>query len=369
MVDLGISQRQQERVPSTLAEADRLGWQIRGFPQVSKDGNTLVALLPPGERFENDAQAAEFARQNPQRVAMLWLIPDGATISLTAEERSDALAALTTQATFRELEAARAEERNVEEFAARLDEITARSPFNPERVLYEMFKERIFSGVSEERDEGLREAYQKALTDKMKGLFGESFSFESTLEQEQTFGQFIGSFLSSLSGGHYLEACSYGLPLITSLYTADRESMLAGMVIAAFEEFAGIPSEVIAEWHQAGKLTGALSEQQLWAMLNDPRVESFVGMYASLPRDYEDPSTEHRMMRFFSYPLRELVSDWPRLSGQEKGRLYAEIYDNWQAARSEPSVAYAMAMEFFRATGMDISSPAVRGASRQARLE
>ncbi|MCX6768894.1 MAG: hypothetical protein NTY83_03605, partial [Candidatus Micrarchaeota archaeon] len=137
MVDFGVARR-QEPVPTNLAEARRMEWQTLPFSRISNDeGNTLVVLLPPSEHLAEEAQIAEYARQNPERAVILWLTPRGSErVSDSSPERgvSDlelVLRCLSNSTTFNEERNAVDKQSRIQDFATRLDEALGTGPFNP----------------------------------------------------------------------------------------------------------------------------------------------------------------------------------------------------------------------------------------------
>lgn len=353
MVNLGARQRAPEEVPGSLMEAERQGWQVKGFPQVSYRGASLTVIIPPADRLErnpaNAAQVAAYARQNPDRVRMLWIRPEGRTSELSGTEREAALVALSNpQTTFQEEMRQSAVQQRVDEFRSRLDGIMG-NPFNPERTLYEVFRAGIFTEAESERDPELQRRYREILSSEMTSFYGDGFNYDNFLEEEKMFGEFLDNFAGHLSAGRYHDACKYALGLI---HFPGGEERFAEMYAMALEDYAGIPASAIQEWRSEGRLLEASDRARFGAMLyNAVGNESFLAQYPSESWNEE----EKRSIEIFQGRLGDYLSGIS-LTAEEKERIKAEIYANWNVT-TNPTLRSAMAIEYFRATGQDIGSP------------
>jgi len=366
LAGLGARSAPIERAPENLSAAQRQGWERTTINSVKKDDETvLVIALPRGVGSLQGADLAEYVRTNPL-IVMAWSNPTTGFSQLTDRDREAALRALEhgTTSTFSQEALVLQNEAKIAEFATNLDSALSQFGFNPSKALYELYRNGVFAYVDSQQDDQLKEGYRQELMQRMAGLFGEGFDFQAALGEEAEFRGFLQGFLSLLSSGTYYDACLYGLPQFSRQETGSR---LSDLISEAIEEYAGIPQELLREMQTAGRLSRPLTENEFTELLSDGRVQRPVDQDWTLPLGQSDVSESARALRLFMTELGTLSG----ISDQEKGMKYAYLYNLWTIAQGSDILqntdAYTMAAEFYRVTGLEISSEAVRSAWEENR--
>jgi len=360
LAGLGARSAPVERAPENLSAAQRQGWERTTVSSVKKDDETvLVIALPPRAGNLQGADLAEYARANPL-IVMAWSNPTTGFSQLTDQEKEAVFRALEHGTTFGQETLSMENEAKIAEFARNLDNSLSQFGFNPLGALYELYKSGVFSQVNILQDEQLRDGYKEELMKRITGMFGEGLDFQSALNEEAKFSDFLQGFLSILSKGTYYDACLYGLPYFAE---QDPNSRLFELTAAAIEEYAGIPQELLREMQTAGRLSRALTEDEFKDLLSDSRVQRIVDQDWTLPPGQSDISESARALRFFMTELGTLSS----VPQEDRGGKYAYLYDLWTVAQNNQDLlqnagAITMAREFYRVTGLEISSDSVRSA-------
>jgi hypothetical protein len=342
-----------------MMQARQQGWEFKSPADITKEGLQLVVALPPSQAGLDGAGLAEYMRSNPGMVLAAWRDANGRFSALSDSDREMALRALEQGTSFGEQQEFSANQAKIAEFGSGLDSVIG---FDPSSALYSLYRNGVFSYIDSMDDGQVKDGYREELMKRLSGIPG--LDFETALRDEAQFRDFLQGFLSLLSDGSVYNGCLYALPYFAGLGT---DSRLYEPVAAAIEEFSGLPQELLKELHASGRLSRAFTEAEFRELLRDGRVQSLVDRDWSLPPGQEDASESARALRFFMTELGTLSG----IPEQEKAVKYAHLYDLWTIAQNADLLqngdACMMAREFYRVTGMEISSDMVRSAWEENR--
>ncbi len=358
LTGLGARSAPIQRAPENIAQARQQGWEIAVHDEISRNGMQLVVALPPSEAGLEGAALAEYARTSPM-VLLAWSEESGRFTALTPEEKEMALLALEQGTTLDEQEEIRRNQEQVEEFGKSLDDMVG---FDPSSALYDLYRSGVFSYIESQPETQLREGYREELMSRLSGV--EGLDFEKGLEEETKLRDFLQGFLTVFSEGSVYHACLFGFQYFARIEPEDR---LSAIVASAIEEYAGIPQEFLKELKADGRLSRPMTEDEFRELLADPRVPRLSEQDWALPPGQEDRSESERAMRFFMDGISSLRS----APSEEVGEKYAYLYSLWTIAHGDDLLAdanaYLMAREFYRVTGLEINSEAVRDAWQEYR--
>lgn len=296
---------------TNLNQATLQNLQIRSFDQIRNGSSYLVAVLPQGYRYRDDARLQDYARDNPNNVAFLFVNEDGSSRRLGADELEVALRCLREGATdfSDKLAEVRAEVLFQAEFQSFKDRVNnlfddPRFRFNSSQTafLYEL-NGRDLLLIARRRDvdfgtEEFTSFLQQALLNKYPDLSFEQVSetFEKLYEfnhnllfQTYRHNAFSASFSDALKS--YNEVVSSG------------NQLLADLMSMTFERTLGIPSFVLLNWQRSGRLSG--EDMDVRELLSDPGIPTFVG------GDREDRQRRITSLLDQSRQIRETSWGWP----------------------------------------------------------